>query len=429
MKWLFFFLFCPTIYVWAAPDHYSIDDFLYDDAAGEEYINLYRYIAIDEMEKHKIPASVKMAQGILESNYGRSELATKANNHFGIKCGKSWTGETFHIMDDEVDKSCFRVYKNPEESYRAHSDFLKQPRYLSLYRFDSKDYRSWAQGLKDAGYATNPKYADIIIQVIERHKLYELDDMTTAGLLATNDKPNKPTNPTTNPSKPTATEPGPAISNNPFLYNTKKINGLKVVIANAGDTPLSIAKHFKTNASLLALKNEISLERNFKGGELVYLHFKRNKYRGGKSIHEVRVNETMYSISQMYGIKLRKLHKLNRLAISEQPAVGEHISLRKKLKKRPKLNSEVPVVESPAVKPTEPVVTKPVAAPVKPKPPVVTPAKNEDLTAPKGIIHEVQAKETLYGISKKYGVTVEEIIKINQLTSNEIKIGQKLKIK
>ena len=140
----------------------------------EEYIATYKKIARKEMKQHGIPASITLAQGILESGNGNSELARRANNHFGIKCTKDWNGKTYHIDDDKPNE-CFRRYKHPEASFHDHSAFLKSKRYSGLFELDRDDYKGWAKGLKKAGYATNPKYPQLLINLIEKHKLYQYD--------------------------------------------------------------------------------------------------------------------------------------------------------------------------------------------------------------------------------------------------------------
>lgn len=142
--------------------------------SAERYIERFQSIAVAEMNKNGIPASITLAQGLLESGNGMSELAQKANNHFGIKCNSDWKGDSVLRDDDEKDE-CFRVYKNPEDSYRDHSEFLKRKRYTALFELNKNDYRGWAKGLKEAGYATNPKYADLLISIIERYQLYRFD--------------------------------------------------------------------------------------------------------------------------------------------------------------------------------------------------------------------------------------------------------------
>lgn len=144
------------------------------NASAEAYIAQYKDVAIREMNQYGIPASIKLAQALLESGNGNSTLARQANNHFGIKCASGWTGKRMLKDDDEVD-DCFRVYQHPEESYRDHSEFLLRKRYAALFELDKNDYRSWARGLKSAGYATNPKYADLLVSLIERYRLFQYD--------------------------------------------------------------------------------------------------------------------------------------------------------------------------------------------------------------------------------------------------------------
>jgi len=146
----------------------------FSQSATESYIQKWKKECVEQMEKYGIPASITMAQGILESASGDSDLAIKANNHFGIKCHKDWTGKKFY-KDDDKKNECFRVYDNAEASFEDHSIFLKRDRYASLFLLDVKDYKGWANGLKQCGYATNPKYPQLLISLIEKHKLYELD--------------------------------------------------------------------------------------------------------------------------------------------------------------------------------------------------------------------------------------------------------------
>lgn len=142
--------------------------------SGNAYIDRYKSIAIDEMNKYGIPASIKLAQALLESGNGNSFLAQQANNHFGIKCGGNWNGKSVTRPDDNIN-DCFRVYNNAEQSFRDHSTFLLRKRYEKLFSLKKNDYRGWARGLKDAGYATNPRYPELLIELIERYALYQYD--------------------------------------------------------------------------------------------------------------------------------------------------------------------------------------------------------------------------------------------------------------
>ena len=138
------------------------------------YIEKFKGVAIEEMNTYGIPASITLAQGISELGSGNSSLAKYANNHFGIKCTSDWKGKAYYKDDDERN-DCFRVYKDARESYKDHSEFLKRKRYSFLFELDKNDYKNWALGLKTAGYATNPKYPDMLIGIIEKYKLYQYD--------------------------------------------------------------------------------------------------------------------------------------------------------------------------------------------------------------------------------------------------------------
>jgi flagellum-specific peptidoglycan hydrolase FlgJ len=146
----------------------------YKSFTSLEYIERFKAIAIQEMNQYGIPASITLAQGLFESGSGNSELAKVANNHFGIKCGSTWTGESYYKDDDNVD-DCFRVYNNPEESFRDHSEFLKKKNYARLFELDKNDFKGWAYGLKAAGYATNPKYPQLLLNIIEKYSLDQYD--------------------------------------------------------------------------------------------------------------------------------------------------------------------------------------------------------------------------------------------------------------
>ena len=160
-----------------------------DRTTKQEYIDKYKQLAIDDMETYGIPASIKMAQALLESDAGNSRLAREGNNHFGIKCKKEWTGETIH-HDDDAPQECFRKYASAAQSFRDHSEFLdRSPRYQSLFDLDPLDYKGWAYGLKAAGYATNPKYPELLIKLIEDNKLYLLDKGETPEVAAVTPTP------------------------------------------------------------------------------------------------------------------------------------------------------------------------------------------------------------------------------------------------
>lgn len=377
-----------------------------------EYIERFHPIAIAEMERSGIPASIKLAQAILESGLGKSELATNANNHFGIKCGKNWVGEGYYLKDDDTDaagrlvKSCFRVFDSPEESFIAHTEFLADPkktfRYGPLFNFSNTDYRSWAYGLKNAGYATNPKYPDLLISIIDKNNLSQYDLMTTADLEETFVE-NYP-------------QQRDELANRRYTKVTM-YNNLKSVFAQEGETPSELAVKFNIPTRLLVKYNEIDGIKIFEENERVYLQSKRMKYKGNTKVHRVQEGESMYDIGQKYGVKTQWIYWRNRMKRNTEPAPGEQLKLKgwnfKGVKTLPPgtiPNKTIPKVED-------------------------NPAENdgylEEIVPPSAqkITHVVQKGDTLYGIARKYGVPIANIKKLNDLQSNELNIGQELIIK
>ncbi|MBN2213082.1 MAG: glucosaminidase domain-containing protein [Bacteroidales bacterium] len=282
-----------------------------------EYISEYKDLAIKEMERTGIPASITLAQGILESGCGNSRLALKANNHFGIKC-HDWNGKKLR-HDDDARKECFRKYESVEESYRDHSDFLvSKSRYASLFLLDPDDYRQWAVGLRKAGYATSPTYAEALIRIIEENKLYLLDqgvevpDHTIhyAGNL----------------------KPGPVKNS---IQSKRKIfenNRVKYIIAKKGDSYFSITEELDLLPWVLTKYNETSGNRPVSEGQVLYIQPKRAKAEAGKKIHVVKSGETMYSISQKYAVRLDKLYHRNLVEKGTEPRAGTELLLRGSVK-------------------------------------------------------------------------------------------------
>ncbi len=261
-----------------------------------QYIEKYRDIAIEQMQKWKVPASITLAQGLLESAAGQSTLATKGNNHFGIKCHE-WTGRTIY-RDDDAKNECFRAYGSARESYEDHSRFLATgQRYRSLFQLKITDYKGWARGLKAAGYATNPRYAESLIDIIENYNLSQYDHSSvTAHSLRPIYRYNK----------------------NYYLY------------ARQGDTFRSIAAETGISYRKLARYNERNKRDALQPGEIVWLEKKRTKapkeYK--KVPHTVQPGESMYTIAQKYGIRLKSLYKLNRLTPDYDIKVGDQLKLR-----------------------------------------------------------------------------------------------------
>lgn len=272
------------------------------------FIKKYKNIAIQEMDRTGIPASIKLAQGILESGCGLSELAIKANNHFGIKC-HNWNGPSFQ-MDDDRPNECFRKYKHPEQSWIDHSDFLtSRDRYAFLFKLSKTDYKGWAKGLKKAGYATAPDYAQKLIRIIEEEELYRYD------------RPNKRFRPLENELNYTLSQ------GTNYQQQVVYINNRPCIKVKDGDTFEAIAQYYHIPLKKLLRYNDKG-ETSIRAGMHVFLKHKRNKASRGYTFHTVRPGDTMYLISQIYGIKLYKLLRYNYMENGEQPQVGEKIALR-----------------------------------------------------------------------------------------------------
>lgn len=275
-------------FLWAQPPKQKF--------TAEDYIEKYKDDAIKEMKRHGIPASITLAQGMLESGNGNSPLAINANNHFGIKCS-NWNGKTY-IQDDDTKDECFRKYDDVLDSYEDHSIFLKsKERYAFLFDLKTSDYKGWAHGLKKAGYATDPKYPDRLIKIIEDNKLYEFDKGYKKEKSKTKSQKSKEIK-----------------------------NKLDFIIAKNGDTPESIANDNELALFEFCKYNDIKSKTKIIAGEKYYLVAKKKKSE--TDFHTVKQGETLWSISQKYGVKLKKLRKYNRLKKDEEPKVGEKVKLR-----------------------------------------------------------------------------------------------------
>ena len=275
-----------------------------------DYIDKYKNIAIEEMRRYNIPASITLAQGILESAAGNSELCRKGNNHFGIKCN-GWTGRTVY-HDDDMSQECFRAYNSARESYEDHSKFLTaSPRYSRLFKLSNTDYVGWAKGLKECGYATNPQYAQKLIQIIELYQLHQYD---TPGKKHRRQAENAPAT-------------APATSQNEHVIRIYNKN--LYVVARQGDTFKSIAKEVGLSARKIAKYNEKKASDRLAEGDIVYL--KKKQKRADKAfkntVHVVRRGESMYSISQQYGMRLKNLYKKNSLPPDYQIKEGDRLKI------------------------------------------------------------------------------------------------------
>ena len=287
----------------------------------DEYIHTYCNMAVAEMKRSGIPASVTLAQGILETECGNSELVKKSNNHFGIKCKSTWTGESVSHTDDAPNE-CFRKYNNPADSYKDHSDYLKtSPRYAALFQLASSDYKGWAYGLKKAGYATNPQYPQIVISNIEKYNLQQYDNLTEKDLddIAINkittaqklEVQNFAVNIT-------------AIENSIKLKN--KINGLKALMAPKGSSLLVIASKANIDLGKLLEFNDLSTEGLINDEQVIYLEKKPKQ--GNRDFYIVLQIETLYDISQNNAIQLKYLLQFNNMDVNQTVQKGTKIKLR-----------------------------------------------------------------------------------------------------
>ncbi len=285
-----------------------------------DYIKKYQTLAIEEMNRSGVPASITMAQACLESSDGNSELSRMSNNHFGIKCKSYWTGKKVYYDDDERNE-CFRQYRTVEESYIDHTDFLMDnPRYYELFQLAPDDYIGWAKGLKKAGYATARDYDKKLIKIIEDYQLYKLDSRINFDEL-------------------TASRNTRIVSENisdrltiaPFnLHRITKINGVKSLVAKEGDTYEMIAQELGLEPWELYKFNDLSSGYVPQPNEVVYVEAKNKKTSKRILTHMVQANETMHYISQLYGVQLKPLYRRNKMKFGTQPIIGQEILLHSK---------------------------------------------------------------------------------------------------
>jgi LysM repeat protein len=332
--------------------------------SAEQYITAYSDAAVTDMARTGVPASITLAQGMFESDYGNSPLAKDANNHFGIKCHKEWTGPTYH-QDDDAPNECFRKYMDVWQSYADHSEFLRtRERYASLFELSKTDYKGWAHGLKRAGYATNPHYAHRIIDLIERYDLTRFDQ---SGLVAS-----RAAIKTEKPAEPMRTEVAqagtvqadasqvkgkrravPAVSGRdkapvrtwrfkkttesastektvaiPASTDAGKINGVPFVLAREGDTWSKIARDQGIELWQVLEFNDAVKNDVVHSGEVVFVRSKKNKAETALA-HQVKPGETLRGISQQYGVKLSRIYRMNELAPGQEPEVGSKVYLQR----------------------------------------------------------------------------------------------------
>ena len=290
----------------------------------EDYIKKYAPVAVSEMKRTGVPASITLAQGLLESGAGKSRLATQANNHFGIKCHKNWTGKTIS-HDDDAKGECFRSYDKAEESFRDHSDFLRyNDRYKFLFDYDPTDYRSWCFGLKKAGYATDPKYATKLIDLVETYNLHRYDNVKVEVV-----SPEKLERPVVVP----VTKQTSLKFNEEYIFEVNrpvyKVNGVDFVYAKAGDTYASLAGQYNLYLKEILRFNDLTEERDLTPGEMVYIRAKKNRTARGLDMYIVNEDgEDLRSICQRFGVRMKSVVRRNKLKDGDTLAKDQELKLR-----------------------------------------------------------------------------------------------------
>lgn len=297
--------------------------------ARKEYIVKYAQIAVAEMNRTGVPASITLAQGILESGNGKSELAAKSNNHFGIKCHSDWTGAKVYHDDDEKGE-CFRKYKKVQHSFEDHSDFLvRGSRYEFLFELAPTDYRGWAKGLKKAGYATAPDYADRLIKIIEEEDLYTYD-RAVGGFVSAGDRDSITKKATfTGPTLNGKGKPVKSAKKRFVIHRVHKLpKSSPFVILQDGETIEAIADSLHMRVAVLLDINDAGWESRFASGDRVYVDYKKAK--GNSKTVLVRPGQTMRDIAQQECVRLDRLYKYNDMKVGEQPQVASILRLRPK---------------------------------------------------------------------------------------------------
>jgi hypothetical protein len=298
------------------------------------YINTYKFLAITEMQRSGVPASIILAQGIHETTAGTSDLVIASKNHFGIKCKANWTGQVVY-HDDDARGECFRSYATAEDSYRDHSDYLNQtPRYAFLFKLNPEDYESWALGLRKAGYATNVKYSQILIKLIRDY------DLQKYSLIAMGKRAPEPMTNEMNReilegfTDSSIQRPVPVAS---YPAGPFSINAARVIYAKAGVSLLSISTQYEIPLARLLEFNDMNQEDVLYNDQLIFLQRKRKI--GFTPFHVVQPGESMYIICQTEGIRYENILEYNRMKPGEEPAPGEKIYLQAPASNRPALKN------------------------------------------------------------------------------------------
>lgn len=320
----------------------------------QEYIDTYSDLAMKEMHRVGIPASITLSQGCLESDNGNSSLSVKGNNHFGIKCHDWQGGKMYH--DDDEKNECFRKYKSSYESYVDHSLFLTtKSRYEFLFDMRPGDYKAWAKGLQKAGYATSNKYSSLLIKIIEENDLQAYDKMVLSGAFKPSDKTGDKTGGRTESRRSRAQHGERPSRRESETITTRKIyknNRIDYIIVEQGDTPARLREELDLYPNEIYRYNDLEKTVALDSGMVIYLQPKRLLAEKGFEKHIVEEGETMRSISQKYGVKIGSLYKMNNLKDPSEPEIGAELNLRRKVKvdKKPLLKQgeeeeEVPVME------------------------------------------------------------------------------------
>lgn len=364
--------------------------------SAQVYVQKYKDLAIEEMKRMGVPAAITLAQGLLETQNGNSDLLLASNNHFGIKCKSTWTAETVS-HDDDAPGECFRKYKSAEDSYRDHSNFLRgNDRYDFLFKLDPADYKAWAYGLRKAGYATNPNYPQILIKNIEDNNLeqYTMDAINDVPHFdASKYASDTQSDDNTGSEKDVAPTLDESASVAPVSFT---INGCKALYVSKGTSLLAIATQNNINLQKLLTINDLTTDGILDKGQYVFLEKKQKE--GQVDFCVLADGENMYDIAQKYGVILQNLYTYNQLNPGDFIVAGTKIYL------KPNLLPSTPVAQT--------------ASNIN--------TTNNSTTVAGDLSHEVLPKESLYGISKKYGVSVDQIKTLNHLTTDNIHVGQKL---
>lgn len=394
----------------------------------EQYVSEYYKMAIEEMNRYRIPASITLAQGILETESGNSDLCRIAKNHFGIKCKTTWQGMKF-IKDDDTKNECFRAYSSAEESFRDHSLFLVNgDRYANLFTFDIKDYKSWAYGLKEAGYATAKTYPQMLLKHIEDLKLYQFDNygsMKSMSNIKIEDEQNQDSS-----SNISAEERKKLIQNELSSLAKSRANNLNYVTLDRNLTLMDISKINNIPFLNLILFNELDGEQLLMPGQNIFLQKKLSSNPVGK--HIVKAGESIYDISQIYGMTSESIRRFNRLEKYEQVSSGDTLYLDKMRETYPRTRTYYEI-QNEKIKlgslnsSSTPKVYNGVSS--NATQPVVNTIQPIPGTDKYMIMHTIKAQENVFRISKLYDVSVNDILVWNNLTvESGLTVGQVLKI-